>query len=85
MATSRPSKFPRVPYSQIRFIVGKCRVSQDYEVVADEVERLMRKAHLNRKPEMKPVTASEIREARRYARQVHFDNRQLYNRVMRGF
>jgi hypothetical protein len=86
MATSRPSKFPRIPYSHIRWLVGKLHVGDSDAEVSGEIESRMRRVTLRgiwRKTERK-FTEREIKEAVRYALACHEDNRKLYARVMRG-
>lgn len=76
MATSRPSRFPRVPYSEVRWLVDRRHVGDAPEEVAADIEGRMRKG---------TATESEIKEARRYAIEVHEENLKSYCRVMRGY
>lgn len=81
MATSRPSRFPRVPYAAIRWRVGELHVGTADADVASFIESRMLAWLHSPRGFFRP---SEIREARRYALQVHEDNRREYARVMGG-
>jgi hypothetical protein len=83
MATSRPSKFPRVPYSSIRWLVGNFHVGDSPESVTKEIETRMKKARRGGE-QRAHYTPSEIREAVRYALACHADNRKSYERLMLG-
>jgi hypothetical protein len=75
MATSRPSRFPRVPYAAIRHHLGNVHVSTpDAEV----------EANMSRRALEAKATPAEHRELVRYALAVHRENRQLFRRVMSG-
>lgn len=85
MATSRPSKFPRVPYGAIRYHVGKFHVGTPAAEIAADVEKAARKASRLRNFKHAKATEAEVRECVRYALAVHIDNRKAYRAVMRGF
>jgi hypothetical protein len=86
MATSRPSRFPSVPYQLVRCIVGWQHVgTPDAELTALVGRRLARITlrGIARKTARK-LSPSEIREALRFALACHEDNRREYRRVMGG-
>jgi hypothetical protein len=87
MATSRPSRFPNVPYAHIRWLVGALHVGDSDAEVSGEIESRLRRVSLRgiRRAKVRGLSESSIREGVRYALAVHEDNRKTYNRVMRGF
>jgi hypothetical protein len=75
MATSRPSRFPRVPYSSIRQLVGWEHVSATDERIEGLITFRMKRAG---------ARPAEVREAVRYALDVHHENQDLFRRVVGG-
>lgn len=75
MATSRPSRFPRVPYGSIRRYVAQLHVSHEPLDLLADIAKRARRAH---------ATDSETREAIRYALACHEENRQLFRAVTSG-
>jgi hypothetical protein len=86
MATSKPSKFPSVPYGSISWLVNRRHVSETPEEIASFIEKRLRRMTLNGLARKTPraFSESEIAEGRRYAKAVHADNCKLYNFVMGG-
>lgn len=75
MTTPRPIRFPRVPYSTIRWVVNRLHVgTPDAEVTRDITDRA----------EQVDATGPEAREMVRYALAVHRDNQRTYRSVMSG-
>ena len=75
-ATQRPKQFPRVPYSQIVWIMGNVHVGTSYLAVARQWRERMQR--------VPNITKAERREVYRFALAVHRDNRQLYAAVTSG-
>lgn len=80
-AGSRPSKFPRVPYASLRWLVDRLHVgTPDAEVstlIASRIEKARAKGAA--------FSEAEARESVRFALAVHEDNRNTFRRVMRGY
>lgn len=86
MATSRPSKFPNVPYAMVRWLVGRVHVGTPNETVAADIERSMRGVKLKgiRHKTVRVLSESSVKEAVRYALECHEENRKTHDAVMRG-
>jgi hypothetical protein len=87
MATSKPSRFPNVPYAHIRWLVGALHVGDSDAEVSGEIESRLRRMRLRglKRVKVRGLSESSIREGVRYALAVHEDNRKIYRQVMRGF
>jgi hypothetical protein len=73
-ARRRPAQFPRVPYGQIEWFLGRVHVGTSYLAVARNMRQRMNPA----------MTKAERREVYRYALAVHRANRALYAAVTSG-
>jgi hypothetical protein len=87
MATSKPSRFPNVPYAHIRWLVGALHVGDSDAEVSGEIESRLRRATLRgiKRKTPRKLSEREVREGVRYALACHEDNRKVYRQVMRGF
>ena len=76
MARTYPSRFPRVPYALIRFVVDRAHALADPETI---------RADMDRRIDATPSTTDrERQEIIRYALAHHAENRALYLSVTTG-
>lgn len=74
----------RVPYGQIRWWVGRQRVSRPLSEIGDDIARMMGGVTRLQDGTEVTATADEVDRAVAYALECHGENRRQYQAVMSG-